>query len=798
MKSRLLIRKPCGFVLRPLSLALSFAFASGYTCSPVWAQETTAEPVNVDVTATRYDADAVVVGKELAIQKAANVDTATLMTNVSGVGFQVGGAVSSIPVIRGLADQRINVLVDGVDAVPACPNHMNTPLSYVDPSSIQSLQVYKSYKPVSIGLNSIGGAVVASTGQPIFAEEGKNLITGNVGGFYNTNNNNIGANLSVTAATDWISVNYTGSTSSANNYTAARAFHTGQPTYGTTRSGSVTNQTTAQILPGNMVGSTSYESTNQAVALALKSDKHTVQLKYSWQDIPYEGYVNQRMDLTGNQQNRYNLQYWGGYDWGKLEAQAYYEQLNHQMNFGPDKQFYYGNGTLGMPMNTNSNTSGVKVKGDINIAEASLLRTGAEWQRYYLNDWWPQSGTGGMSPYTFQNINGGLQQIASVFGEWEQRFTQDVKSELGVRYSLINASTGNVHGYNLNYAPSALAGGTAGSNTTTGYAMPTMGCATGTGMCNETTDAAAFNNGSRSATFNDVDVVLTTSYKHSEKQDMQLGLARQVRAPSLYELYSWSAWNMAAVMNNFVGDGNGYFGNPNLKPETAYTASAVYDLHTTEREWMVKASPFYSYVNNYIDAMQWTGNAAQGRQLSASAPVLNQFVTMQYVNQNANLAGIDLDGQMPIAKTDFGRFSAQGLFNWTYGKNLSTGYGLYNVMPVNGKLNLSHQYGGWDNQLQFIAVANKNNFLSVERNEIPTPGYFLTNLKASYSWSKVRVDAGINNLFNTFYYQPLGGAYLGQGRTMTMNPTAAQGGPQWGTAVPGMGISYYTAFNYKF
>ena len=100
--------------------------------------------------------------------------------------------------------------------------------------------------------------------------------------------------------------------------------------------------------------------------------------------------------------------------------------------------------------------------------------------------------------------------------------------------------------------------------------------------------------------------------------------------------------------------------------------------------------------------------------------------------------------------------------------------------------------------MQFIAVANKNNFLSVERNEIPTPGYFLTNLKASYTWSNVRVDAGINNLFNTFYYQPLGGAYLGQGRTMSMNVPAAQGGPAWGTAVPGMGISYYTALNYKF
>ena len=780
MKSRIFARKP-------LALALSFAFAT----APVWAQESTAEPVTVDVTATRYDADAVVAGKELNMQRAANVDTATLMTNVSGVAFQVGGAVSSIPVIRGLADDRISVLVDGVDAIAACPNHMNTPLSYVDPSSIKSLLVYKSYKPVSVGFNSIGGAIVASTGQPTFAEDGQRLITGNVGGFYGTNNNNIGANLSVTAATDWLSLTYTGSTSSANNYTAARTFHTGQQTTGTT-SGN-------QVLPGNMVGSTSYESTNQAVALALKADRHTVQLKYSWQDIPYEGYVNQRMDLTGNQQQRYNLQYWGGFDWGKLEAQAYYEQLNHQMDFGPNKQYWYANmgssvyNVAGMPMNTDSNTSGVKVKGDINVAANSMLRTGVEWQRYYLNDYWPAvANSTSMGPYVYQNINGGLQQAASVFGEWEERFTQDLKSELGVRYSLINSSTGNVHGYKPGYAPTTFdAKSGQGPWNGTGYAMPHSGNCGAGNPCNEVNEAAAFNNGSRSATFNDVDVALTTSYKHSETQDMQLGLARQVRAPNLYELYSWSAWNMAAVMNNYVGDGNGYFGNPNLKPETAYTASVVYDLHTEERDYMVKASPFYSYVENYIDAVQWSGNSVIGAPNSTLIP--NQFNTLRYVNQNANLAGIDLDGQMPIAKTDFGRFSAQGLFNWTYGKNLVTGYGLYNVMPVNGKLNLTHQYGGWDNQLQFVAVANKNNFLSVERNEIATPGYFLTNLKASYSWSKVRVDAGINNLFNTFYYQPLGGAYMGQGKTMSMT-----GGPSWGQAVPGMGISYYTAFNYKF
>lgn len=757
MKSR-------NFARKPLTLALSFAFAA----VPAWAQESTTEPVNVDVTATRYDADAVVKGKELAIEKAANVDTATLMTNVSGVAFQVGGAVSSIPVIRGLADQRINVLVDGVDAVPACPNHMNTPLSYIDPSSVKSLTVFKSLKPVSVGLNSIGGAIVASSGQPTFAEEGENLITGNAGGFYSTNANNIGANLNITAATDWLSVNYTGSTSSANNYTAGGNFHQPQSTTGTTGTG----PNKSVVLPPNMVGSTSYESTNQAVALALKADKHAVQLKYSWQDIPYENYPNQRMDLTGNQQNRYNLQYWGGYDWGKLEAQAYYEQLNHTMNFGPDKQYYYGmtGASAGMPMNTNSNTSGVKVKGDINISETALLRTGAEWQRYYLNDWWPPvANSMMMAPNTFRNVNGGLQQISSVFGEWEQQFDPKLKSLLGVRYSLVNSSTGTVNGY-MN------------SN-----------------MANETTDANAFNNNNRSKNFNDVDVTLTTAYKHSDQQDMELGLARQVRAPNLYELYSWSTSSMNAVMNNFVGDGNGYFGNPNLQAETAYTASAAWDLHTAERDYMIKASPFYSYVNNYIDAVQWSSNCGMAKTSvcpSTGSPATSlkggQFNVLQYVNQNANLAGVDLDGQMPLAKTDFGRFSAQGLFNWTYGKNLVTGYGLYNVMPVNGKLNFTHQYGGWDNQIQLVAVANKNNFLSVERNEIPTPGYFLTNLKASYSWSKARVDAGINNVFNTLYYQPLGGAYLGQGATMGINSVP------YGTPVPGMGISYYTALNYKF
>ena len=44
-------------------------------------------------------------------------------------------------------------------------------------------------------------------------------------------------------------------------------------------------------------------------------------------------------------------------------------------------------------------------------------------------------------------------------------------------------------------------------------------------------------------------------------------------------------WSMAALMNNFVGDGNGYLGDPALKPETAHTLSASFDWHAADRAW---------------------------------------------------------------------------------------------------------------------------------------------------------------------------------------------------------------------
>ena len=79
------------------------------------------------------------------------------------------GGISSLPSIHGLADDRLRIQVDGADLMPACPNHMNSPLSYADPARIESVTVFSGVTPVSVGGDSIGGAILVKSAPPEFA-----------------------------------------------------------------------------------------------------------------------------------------------------------------------------------------------------------------------------------------------------------------------------------------------------------------------------------------------------------------------------------------------------------------------------------------------------------------------------------------------------------------------------------------------------------------------------------------------------------------------------------------------------
>ena len=773
------------FIRKPIAFAVTFALSAAWQTASAQAGSTSTHSLDeVLVSGSRIEPAPAPAGnmtnQSLAPMRASTSDTAGLLRNIPGVNLQGAGGVSSLPIINGMAGDRVRTQVDGMDLIASCPNHMNPPLSYVDPSAVESLKVYAGISPVSAGGDSIAGTIVAKTKEPQFASPGQDMLfTGEAGAFYRSNGNGYGGNVNATLANESLSLTYTGATAQADNYKAGGNF----------------KNYTATGVPGHTldrdeVGSTAYETRNHTLGLAMKGGNHLVEAKIGFQDLPFQNYPNQRMDMTENQQWRFNLRHLGRYDWGSLETRAYHEKVNHKMDFGDDKRFWYGaasnsgpNGSIGspcspisatcaagMPMETKSHNSGLTVKADIMLSPKDLLRAGVEYQHYTLDDWWPASG-GGMWPNEFININDGKRDRSALFGEWETTHSPQWLTSLGVRYEHVSTDAGKVHGYNLASAPTSGAGGAMG----------------------QTGEAVAFNNADRSKTDNNWNLAAIARYTADETKDVEFGFARKVRSPNLYERYTWSTAGMMAGMNNFVGDGNGYVGNLNLDPEKAHTLSATFNLHTAARDWEFAATPYYTYVTDYIDAVRCrTGNCS-----AANATTTNQFVVLKYENHDARLYGLDLSGKMPLGKTGFGEFGLRGQLNYTNGRNRDSGDDLYNIMPLNTKLTLTHKTGGWDNATELVMVKAKDNVSDV-RNEVKTSGYSLVNLRSSYTWKNVRVDFGIENLFDRNYDLPLGGAYTGQGRTMSLNPPAADGMFGWGTAVPGMGRSFYAGVNYKF
>ncbi|MBZ0095066.1 MAG: TonB-dependent receptor [Sulfuricella sp.] len=697
----------------------------------------------------------------LAPMRSSTSDTASLLRDVPGVSLYSAGGVSSLPVIQGLADDRLRIKVDGMDLISACGNHMNPPLSYIDPSSVGSIQVFGGIAPVSVGGDSIGGAIQVNSLAPEFAAAGQGTLTkGQVGAFYRSNGNATGGNISATVASDKMSLTYSGSTTESGNYKAGGDFKPAGLAF-TDAGQSMVNST--KWLPGNEVGASMYKSTNQSLKFALRNENHLVELKLGIQDIPYQGFPNQRMDMTANDSSQVNLRYKGQYDWGTLEARAYREHTRHKMNFLEDKVFWYLNSPSqtiaapGMPMDTEGRNTGALVKADILLSARDTIRVGGEYQRYRFSDWWEPSGNGGMYPDRFDSINNGERDRLAVFTEWEARWSPQWLSQLGVRSETVKMDTGTVQGYKNNTPPSSAT---------------------------YDADRNAFNARDRSRTDNNWDMTALARYTVDSSKTYEFGYARKTRSPNLYERFAWSTGGMAMNMINMVGDGNGYVGNLDLKPEVANTLSVTADWHDAAREkWGLKVTPYYTYVQDYINAQRLPSSATS-----------TGFVFLKYANQDARLYGLDVSGYFPLAKnTGYGSFTATGMLNYVNGKTTSgTDDNLYNMMPLNAKLAVVQRLGSWTNTAEVQLVDAKDDVSQI-RNELKTSGYGLLNLRSSYTWKQARFDVGIENVFDRLYDLPLGGAYVGQG--MTMPPT---GGSPYGTAVPGMGRSIYAGVTVKF
>jgi iron complex outermembrane receptor protein len=307
-------------------------------------------------------------------------------------------------------------------------------------------------------------------------------------------------------------------------------------------------------------------------------------------------------------------------------------------------------------------------------------------------------------------------------------------------------------------------------------------------------EAAAFNAADRKKTDDNIDLTALSRYVPDAGKSFEFGYAQKTRSPNLYERYTWSEHGMSMRMINMAGDGNGYVGNLNLKPEIAHTFSATGDWHdATKEKWGLKVTPYYTYIDDYIDAARCSGAVGPGAVCTAANLIAtNAFVYLSFVNQSARLYGFDISGQYALGSFQgFGSFTATGMLNYVDGRNETTGDNLYNMMPLNTKLAVAQRLGNWTNTAEAVFVDAKTD-VSRERNELRTAGYGLLNLRSSYEWKQFRFDVGVENALDRFYNDPLGGAYTGQGKTMSGTDVP------WGIPVPGRGRSINAGVTMKF
>jgi iron complex outermembrane recepter protein len=672
---------------------------------PLSAQGAGAKGLAVPLTTTRL--------KREAIQSRlpATADTAQLFQSVPGVNVYAGGGVSALPVINGLNDDRVKVLVDGMSITSACGNHMNPPLSYIAPSQVASAEVVAGVTPVSKGGDSLGGTVIVDSIAPQFAGPSEGVVTsGSISAFYRSNGDGVGISSNATAATETMSISYTGSWSKADNY--------------------------ARGDDGADVLSTLYQATNHSLTLSAREGRDLYVVQGSYEAIPYQGYVNQRMDMVDNLGWLLNARALTHYDWGLLDARAFYHQTDHKMDILEDKQ------PGEMPMYTEGMDAGYSVTAEIELTSRDVLRVGNELHHETLDDWWPPvAGVGMMSPDTYVNINDGRRTRLGTFLEWERQWDRAWSTLVGARNDMVWMDAGDVQGYN------AMMYGA---------------------------DAAEFNAREHARTDANFDATALVRYEPTAAETYELGYARKTRSPNLYERYTWGYTTaMAPNMINWFGDANGYVGNLDLEPEVGHTVSVTAGWRDASTSgWSFKVTPYYTYVEDYIDA---DFLSAQNNMMGMPTG----FVTLRFANHDARLYGVNVSGSLALwESTQVGRFDLDGVLGYVDGKNLDTGDNLYHIMPINAQVTLRHRLGAWSNSVEVIAVARKSQVNDL-RNEPVTPGYALVNVRTSYEWENIRVDLGVANLLDQLYYAPLGGAdwtgYKAAGQTGDIDPVAGQG-----------------------
>jgi iron complex outermembrane receptor protein len=415
---------------------------------------------------------------------ARTTDTASLLEQAPGAAVVRNGPLTGIAQLRGLSDDRVNVLVNGMEITPACPNHMDPPLLNIAPSSLQSLTVVAGISPVSLGGDNIGGVVLADRRPPVFSPDAQTLWSGNLGSFYRSSNDGTGVNGSLAAGgKDW-SAAYNGSWATADDLRIpdGRVRDSGVGEYQQHE-----GQIAGHLFGGVFEAFGGITRTRDAAAPA------------------------QPMDMIQDDRWFAGIHQTGEYSFGQLDSRIAYNSTYHLMdNFSlrplmsrrmPEVE--------GFPFTAPSQSDDLSGKVGVTIPrDSETFRTGMD---FHFNrfDAFESDVSGGTSQ---EDINNATRTRVGVYFEWQKDWSDHWSTLVGLRNDTVWSDADPI----TQFYPDSAA------------------------------DAAAFNSRSHDATDVNFDAMASVRFTPDSYQSYELAFARKTRAPSILERYLFTAFAFAS------------------------------------------------------------------------------------------------------------------------------------------------------------------------------------------------------------------------------------------------------------
>lgn len=423
----------------------------------------------------------------------AEPNIAYLLKRIPGANLNFNGSLAGIAQYRGLFGSRVNVLIDDMAIGNACSNNMDAPLHYLPRTQLENLELIRGIAPVSSGIETIGGTVIAEQRRLPFS-------AGDAAEFHGAIE---GGGQSVD---DGYALN--------GLFGIANARHRAQ--LGISREdGDDREFGDGHIRPS------AYARDAYDVDYGFRDGPHELGLGYRRNETGATGTPALPMDDIYSDANIGRIGYAGLLGGAEVGIRAWYTAIDHRMsNFemrrvplGRERFVDATAGTFGAHAYAGLPAAG----GHLEIG-TDMLRTGNDSTIFAPNN----------AAFFVDNFQDARRDAYSLYGEWARFIGERTELEFGLRYTHVAMEAGSVDASMAR----AMAGG-----------LRVL--------------RDRFNAASRERDENLVDWAMLATYALTSTLDLEFGVARKNRAPSYQERFLWTPLEATAGLadgNLYVGD----------------------------------------------------------------------------------------------------------------------------------------------------------------------------------------------------------------------------------------------------